>query len=363
MLLKIPVEKHKELSEKYLSGISAISLSKEYKVSWTTVLNMLKRNGIKIRPFSESNRKYPINENFFDVIDTQEKAYFLGFLFADGCNHEIRVSINLSEKDKDMLEKLNLLIHPKGKPLYRGDARTSQFKNKNTLAHTKVNYHLVIENKHVAETLSKYGCVPRKTNVLQFPHKSIKPDMLPHFIRGYFDGDGSISLLGKFQGQAYISITSTRSFCESIRNITKKILRIESVILEKNYAAENVTELRIRIMEDILKFLEWIYKDSTIHLNRKYERYQKLHENREYLSITPIKPKCVICGQAHYGKGYCNRHYLTYARKVIALIRAKKSLVDFLSLGIQNIDPEEQVMNLIKYPPAYKMPKSRTKSS
>jgi hypothetical protein len=248
-----------------------------------------------------------------------------------------------------MLEKLNLLIHPQGKPLYKGKARESTFKN-GQIAHTKPNYHLVIENKHIADTLSSYGCTPRKTNTLEFPN--INANLIPHFIRGYFDGDGSVCLFGKEPHiSAYISITSTRKFCEKIKEICENSINIEASILEKDYQANNIVELRFRSVTPSIKFLGWIYKDSTIHLERKYNRYQKLLSNREYLSI---EPTCCICGEEHYGKGFCNYHYQTYTRRVVAILRAKKQLKDYLTTGkMENI--EEYILDIIKNPPDYKI--------
>jgi hypothetical protein len=350
MLLKIPIEKRKELSDKYLSGISSMKLAEEYNTNFSTILNTLRRDGVEIRTAKENTRKYALNETFFDSIDTQEKAYFLGFLFADGSNSGKRISLNLSEKDLGMLQKLNILIHPEGKPLYRGEARESTLKN-GQIAHTKPNYHLTIENKHISDLLSSYGCTPRKTNTLEFPN-FLNSDLIVHFIRGYFDGDGSVSLTGTTPRiRAYISITSTRMFCEKIQQIIEKAIDIKSSILEKNYQANNIVEWRIYSTLPSIKFLKWIYKDSTIHLQRKYDRYQQLLKNREYLAV---EPKCCVCGDKHYGKGYCNHHYQFYVRKVIALLRAKKQLSDYLVIG-KNENIKEHILDIIKNPPNYKI--------
>ena len=341
-MFKIPIEKHTELAIKYLSGISSIKLAKEYNADLKTVLNTLRRKGVKIRTAKENSRKYPIKENFFDKIDNQKKAYFLGYLFADGCNLGKKVSLNLSEKDLSILKRLNKLIHPKGKPLYKGRPRKSLVNN-TQIAHIKLNYHLLIENKHVADILSSYGCTPRKTNTLKFP-SCIRTHLIPHFIRGYFDGDGSLCLFGKKPCiNAYVSITGTSFFCEKIQNILNTF-NVKSKILLKNYKTENVVELRITKIRSILKFLEWVYKDSTIHLKRKYLLYIKLIKNRKLHSMKEPK-KCCICGKNHYGKNYCNKHYQDYNRKISALFRAKKSLFDFLTLN----NDEKRASQIIKH--------------
>lgn len=329
MMIKIPKTQQKKLKYKYLSGKSSENLSKEFKVSVKTILNTLRKIGVFIRGPAINSRKYPINENFFDSIDTQEKAYFLGYLFADGCNSGKRINLNLSEKDLDILKIFNKLIHPKGKPLYKNGPRKSTLLN-GQVAHTKTNYHLTIENGHIAQILSSYGCTPRKTNTLDFP-KFINPNLIPHFIRGYFDGDGSLCLFGRKPPyiNAYISITSTRKFCTEIQKIIKKELNVNSRILEKTYKTENVVEMRITEAKHVNSFLTWIYKNSTIHLKRKYTLFQTLAENRTYLSMPRKQKKCSICNEVHYGKGLCNRHYQSYIRKVKALAKAKEALNKF----------------------------------
>ena len=86
-----------ELFAKYETGkYTAVDLAKEYPVSSTAISALLKRHGYKSKTQSELQRKYEVNESFFDVIDTEEKAYFLGFLYADGYNNTDRNSVNLS---------------------------------------------------------------------------------------------------------------------------------------------------------------------------------------------------------------------------------------------------------------------------
>jgi len=90
---------HKEKTElftKYESGkYTGADLAKEYPISLTAISALLKRHGYKAKSQSELQRKYNIDETFFDVIDTEEKAYFLGFLYADGYNNTDRNSVNL----------------------------------------------------------------------------------------------------------------------------------------------------------------------------------------------------------------------------------------------------------------------------
>src|SRR5258706_2989612 len=122
-------------------------------------------------------RKYPINESFFEKIDSEEKAYFLGLLFADGTNSikKTEVKLALGEIDKHILSRLNNFFQPT-KPLY---FQKSKLGRQNL-------YKLIINSKKISYRLNDLGIVPNKTHKLIFP-KYLDNNLLKHFIRGYFD--------------------------------------------------------------------------------------------------------------------------------------------------------------------------------
>jgi len=89
---------------------------KEYctinNLSYNCIFKGFKRNKLIISPQSTTRRKFPINENFFEKIENEKQAYILGFLYADGCNHEDKqkISLGLAIKDKDILEKISKIL-------------------------------------------------------------------------------------------------------------------------------------------------------------------------------------------------------------------------------------------------------------
>lgn len=88
----------------YSSLISIHKIAEKYKISPSTVSAILKRNNVKIVGSEKFNQKYTLNEHYFDTIDTQEKAYIIGLLMADGCVHKNTISISLQEDDGYILE-------------------------------------------------------------------------------------------------------------------------------------------------------------------------------------------------------------------------------------------------------------------
>ena len=214
---------------------------------------------------------YECNEKFFDVIDTEEKAYWLGFLYADGCiaNDTHYMSLVLSISDKEHLIEFNKHI----KSTYPIKIEREKY------------VKLKISNKHIGNSLINKGCIPKKSLILEFPNLSQVPKFLiRHFIRGYFDGDGYVS---KNYYNAKLSIVSTKAFCESVQTILHEDVGINASIYtcHKNELTTTRT-LQISGRNQIRKFLDYIYNDANLYLQRKYDIYQSLYANHENINNT-----------------------------------------------------------------------------
>lgn len=263
-----------ELTEKiisfYLSGKDTYQTAKEYKCSQTFVTNILKKNNITRRSTHSYTTRYISNENFFDVIDCENKAYFLGLMYADGNNyikgcHSYEISIKLQEQDKIILETFRDLISPKSEVKIKPDKSTPN-----------IHYQLKINSKKMSKQLSDLGCVPNKSLILEFP-QFIDAKLIVHFIRGYFDGDGSI-YNKKPKKTGYINyawqITSTNMFNNKVKSIIEDLLKVHcSQSLSRPKTNKITTTLSVGGNLQVMKVLDWLYKDATIYLPRKYEKY------------------------------------------------------------------------------------------
>lgn len=233
---------YKNLAEHFNTTVSAVSC-------------MLTREGLKGKREHNHFRKYKVDQYFFDEINTEEKAYFLGFLCADGCNHSgnTKVSLSLKEEDLSMVTKLNNLIQPTKPLTYSKRKRGNQ-------------YILQISNRRISEKLNSLGCVPRKSLILDFPtEEQVPEEFMRHYLRGYFDGNGWL-------GKKDISITSSNLFSNKLLEYLKRKYDFKTSCRRKN----KVTEL-VFSRYSIKPFLDLIYKNSNIFLNRKYNRYLKYH--------------------------------------------------------------------------------------
>ncbi len=271
--IELPIQ---EIIKEYQNGMAMRLLAKKYNVSEYVIANRLKEYNI-----AQYNQGYflrknkNINESYFDNIDCERKAYFLGFLYADGCNHrnkKPKIDIALQEKDKLILEEMSIDIY--------GVNDNFLFRKKRKESH-KNQYVLTIHSKKISDKLFELGCGPKKSLTLKFPEWLIDPELQKHFIRGYFDGDGCITFSkrkDRINDYTYkFSIVSTRDFCNTVSNIIDSF-NIKSTYVKKHLNVNNniTTILNISGNRQIEKLMDWLYKDSTIYLQRKYDKYLQL---------------------------------------------------------------------------------------
>jgi len=259
----------------YLAGNDTYETADEYNCSQTFVMNTLKRHNISRRTSQSYTTKYIPNEKFFDIIDSEEKAYVLGFFYADGNNyirgsHSYEISMSLQEDDKIILEKIRDLLSSQS-PVEFGLSNNIKHKNM---------YSLKINSKLMSQQLTKLGCMPAKSLILTFPEWLIDPELQRHFIRGYFDGDGSLwarqpTITGQIDWGW--QITSTNNFCTEAKKLIGQYVNVHcSQSLAHSNLDNNITAtLSIGGNVQVKRVLDWMYKDATIYMDRKYNKYQE----------------------------------------------------------------------------------------
>lgn len=270
-MIKLSKEDNDYICSQYLLGSSCPKIAKKFNVSYTYIISVLEKNNIQRRQ-KQGNKKYSFNEHYFDAIDTEEKAYFLGFLYADGCNFSPKnhIHIPLQENDKEILEKFTKLIES-NRPLL--------FININKKNPNKKNlYRLNMISKFLSNRLTELGCIHQKSLKLEFPNNDQVPDyLIKHFIRGYFDGDGSFTLYKNKKTGYYkwcACLVSSKKFCQSLKLIIKQKIGINTYIKKDRKGFNKLTgSLAISGKNQTEKFLDWIYKDSKIKLQRKWLKY------------------------------------------------------------------------------------------
>lgn len=217
------------------------------------------------------NRKNKLNDSYFEVIDDEHKAYWLGFIMADGCITRTekngpynRFEFNLKEDD---IELLNLFQ----KDLESNyQIKIKQNVNKKRDICTTI-CNIRISSRKLVNSLIANEITPNKTGKEVLP-KTIPEQYIKDFIRGYFDGDGSLTINKSFR-----ICSSSIDILNSINKYLKNTLNITfNVYEDKSYKIPFFTiDSNNRKNNKIV--LDHLYNNATIYLNRKYERYLDMY--------------------------------------------------------------------------------------
>jgi len=266
----------------FQSGSTLSELAQKYDTS-----KYLIRKAFKSKGFSNNTgrrKKYKINEGYFDNIDTEEKAYWLGFIYADGyvtdgLKRGYKLSLSVAHKDCEHIDKFKQSISSNHKTIIIS-AKTVIMPSKRSINRTE-QHRLDIYNKKLWQSLSMNGIKPKKSKTCSYP-SNIPQKLQKHFIRGYFDGDGSIMRLGN--GNIGMCIIGSDSFINSLSSIIPFSMNI---VDEKR--VEGMSYLKSRSKKVVGPFLNWMYSNSTIYLDRKYDLWQE-----RFSTTTTSGPEMVI---------------------------------------------------------------------
>jgi hypothetical protein len=262
----IKEETEKLLKDLYTSGCTGKQVAASLGISLSRCYYYIKKLGIGRSP-SQTSRKYSLDEDFFYDINSDSKAYVLGLLFADGHiergDRGSKIVIGLQERDKRLLEDVSIALQS-NKPLY------PIYKTCN--GKTFKGWRIAFSSKKLVNALEKYGCVSPKWNRIRLP--DLSSSLMHSFLRGYIDGDGCIYL---GNSKRYVSLTGNRDFIEDISSFLKKTLNICGTV-SPHHSSKDVAILRYNRWDDIAYLLDFIYTDSTIHLERKYQKYLQFRD-------------------------------------------------------------------------------------
>lgn len=280
----------KTIINEYIKGSGLTTLSKLLKTNERSVRNILVENNIEIRGKGiqvnkenySTTKKYTFNEDFFEIIDTEEKAYWLGFLYADG-NVSIHKSkkmktkgatVEVSLKQEDDYHLYNFVENINGNiPIKYRDIKLN---NKIYKA-----CRVMIHSIKMAKDLVKNGCFEAKSLILKFP-QCVPNFLLNHFIRGYIDGDGCVAFNTYEYGDSFaVSLLGTYDFLKEVKNAFETIgIKVSQVKQEKSKAFSVI----ICGHDNLVKLYNYLYNDSTIFLGRKLDKFRDalIYFNKEF---------------------------------------------------------------------------------
>lgn len=218
---------------------------------------------------------FEYNRHFFNNIDTEEKAYWLGFIWADGCIHinpktnSGELSIELQISDKSHLKKFNKCLD--GNLQVKTRIRTRCFGGKYADKEYETAF-IRISSIEMINDLVELGCVECKSHVIGLP--SLSDDLMWHFVRGFFDGDGCVCYTDHK--------TNLRCDFTSVSNDLVNQMRSWLYKQEINtYISLDRNKYRLCIAgkENNFKFLSTLYDNATVYLDRKYYKQKNIRES------------------------------------------------------------------------------------
>lgn len=255
-LHSVSKEETDKMVDMHLSGKSFKFIERELKRSHDAVKTALASRGYYNGGLEGSNRIYNVDINMFDIIDSEEKAYWLGVLMADGSNDEkgYRITLTQAENNKELVYKFKEFLKAEH-PIY---INRRSLKNPNW----QDSYSLAITSKTLSKFLAKHGIVQNKTDICKFPE--INPEYYSHFIRGYFDGDGYV-------GKNRFELCGTKELVLKIQEILINNCQIGITKLKKRHKTRpsNNYDLIYGGKNQLKKIYTFLYTSSEIYLERK----------------------------------------------------------------------------------------------
>lgn len=268
------IKRNEKIINLYASGKTYRDIEKILGVSNSCVSQVLRnfvsdtnnRYSIQIKDKDKliRHRKYEFNFSFFKNIDTEEKAYWLGFLYADGCVTNCAIKLELQSRDEEHLRKL----------LKSVSANTIKVRKRKDGIKSSL---ILLNSKEMVADLTKKGCPKKKTFLIRFPSEDIVPlQFIQHFMRGYFDGDGCIYKRKNKSGVNRFTIVGNTLFVEEYKKVLFNRINKTNNVKLYDSLTDGIKSLCIGGNKQIEKIYNFLYKDATVFLDRKKEKFEEI---------------------------------------------------------------------------------------
>lgn len=236
------------------NNISVASCAEMFGIHRTTLGQHLLQRDSDIN----TRRKHKINESFFNIIDTQEKAYILGLLLSDGCLKSKRgyITLTLKESDSYLLQQVNECMN---------NERPIITSKENGFGKTQYMSTIYISSVRIYDDLISKNIFPRKSTREKFYYDMDK-SLYRHYIRGIFDGDGWVSV--SKNNLCEFGIAMGEDALVGIKYVFENFINVKSY---KVSPFKSIFRYRIASYKELMKIYKFLYSDATIYLKRKHD--------------------------------------------------------------------------------------------
>lgn len=250
-----------EILQRFYNNESIEKIYKNMECGRSSLINKLHEWGAerpRIKRQTRHNALYDIDYEYFDNIDCEHKAYWVGMLLADGFVNDKQVSLTLKQSDKELIEQ------------FKTDLKAEHPIRTNHYGYPTFGFVC----KRICDTLTSYGFHNHKSYSFDLDKllAVIPEEYEHHFIRGMFDGDGSVRYY-KYDYQKipffHLGYTGLKNICDYV----SLKLDIDTIIDEGNNLTYTV---RTHNPKKIIDVYNYLYKDATIYLERKYNTFQEI---------------------------------------------------------------------------------------
>jgi hypothetical protein len=246
-----------KIYDRYMIISNISNVAKEFDIDEKIIIDIIKNYKNEKTPRELRHKKYFFDLDFFEKIDSNEKAYMLGFIYGDGSLKDDHLSIELASKDEYILESFRNLLGKENAPPIHHRIRD----RKGTTTYSS---YIIFCGHTFVSHLFKLGLVKDKSSVISYPNISYHSD----FIRGLSDSDGCIRI--DEQNRGIWSLISSTSMCNSVSNILKDNDIFSRVIGTK---FNGLSRVNITKKSEIVKLRNFLYYDNCICLNRKRDKF------------------------------------------------------------------------------------------
>jgi len=269
---KIYPEESNFIVESYENGVSTTELGRLLARNKCSIAYHLKSQGVSCR--HSNPKKYSLNDGYFDNLNSEGPAYWLGALTADGSINGNRTTLTAKHGDIGWLEQFKRAL------AYDGPIYTSPSKGYTTNLMSRLSF----TSKHIRQILQSYGFDHNKTCSAHFC-EFVPEEMKRHYIRGLVDGDGSLMYYEKTDAWV-ISLVGTSALVTGVANHLSLVLNLGIKVRPHKM----IYAIYIGGIDNTKKVISYLYKNSTYHLERKKERsemcLQRVRKTRDLSYIT-----------------------------------------------------------------------------